>query len=603
MELFAGALTDPSTRAGSFSHVLQRTRPATQKTTGYEAMTSETAAMTNATAFHEAMDTALPRADRDVVALGIIAAAIILFVGSGSAVLTRTVDYLLFGTGNVDVVLANALLLNIALIIFGWRRYVELTGEVEVRRRAEATARRLAYTDPLTGCLNRRSLEPAIEALIADAWCHDEAVALLMLDLDKFKRANDLHGHQTGDAVLVATAMRLRAVLPHDAVIARIGGDEFTCALRFDPAEPGAIATLARRINQAVAEPIALAGCTVDISTSIGVARSDGPAIPHGADASAVAAQLLHHADLAMYHAKSHGRDRHCWFDPAMESALRFRAELESGIREGLARGEFVPFYEKQIDLDSGRLTGFEMLARWHSPRHGLVSPEVFIPVAEEIGVIAEMSEGLIRQALADARTWAPELSLSVNISPLQLRDPWFAQRLLKMLVEANFPPHRLEVEITETALHENLPMVRSMVASLKNQGIRVSLDDFGTGYSSIAQLRTLPFDAIKIDRSFVTSLDSCKDSATIVSAITSLGQGLALPLIAEGIETAAVLDELRKLGSFRGQGYLYGQPEDARHVAAILAGEGLLVTHVNTPETSDAVPMPLPDAPRSASA
>jgi diguanylate cyclase (GGDEF)-like protein len=566
-------------------------------------MTSETAAMTNATAFHEAMDTALPRPDRDVVALGIIAAAIILFVGSGSAVLTRTVDYLLFGTGNVDVVLANALLLNIALIIFGWRRYVELTGEVEVRRRAEATARRLAYTDALTGCLNRRSLEPAIEALIADAWCHDEAVALLMLDLDKFKRANDLHGHQTGDAVLVATAMRLRAVLPHDAVIARIGGDEFTCALRFDPAEPGAIATLARRINKAVAEPIALVGCTVDISTSIGVARSDGPAIPHGADAGAVAAQLLHHADLAMYHAKSHGRDRHCWFDPAMESALRFRAELESGIREGLARGEFVPFYEKQVDLDSGRLTGFEMLARWHSPRHGLVSPEVFIPVAEEIGVIAEMSEGLIRQALADARTWAPELSLSVNISPLQLRDPWFAQRLLKMLVEANFPPHRLEVEITETALHENLPMVRSMVASLKNQGIRVSLDDFGTGYSSIAQLRTLPFDAIKIDRSFVTSLDSCKDSATIVSAITSLGQGLALPLIAEGIETAAVLDELRKLGSFRGQGYLYGQPEDARHVAAILAGEGLLVTHVNTPETSDAVPMPFPDAPRSASA
>jgi len=238
-----------------------------------------------------------------------------------------------------------------------------------------------------------------------------------------------------------------------------------------------------------------------------------------------------------------------------------------------------VPYYEKQIDIDTGRLTGFEMLARWQSPLHGLIAPDVFIPVAEEIGVIAELSESLIRQALVDARDWDPSLTLSVNVSPLQLRDPWFAQRLLKLLVEANFPPHRLDVEITETCLHENLPLVRSLVASLKNQGIRLSLDDFGTGYSSIAQLRSLPFDRIKIDRSFVSMLGRCKDSATIVAAITSLGQGLDLPITAEGIETQGVLEELRKLGSFKGQGFLYGHPQDAQSVRAALAAERLLCT------------------------
>lgn len=517
------------------------------------------------------------RAERDIVALGIIAAAIILFVGSGSTVLTRLVRHVLFGGANVDAMLANAVLLNIALIIFGWRRYVELTGEVRERRRAEDAARRLAYTDPLTGCLNRRSLDSAIEALVAEAHAAGDAVALVMLDLDKFKRANDLHGHQAGDALLVATANRLRDALPAGTIIARIGGDEFTGAFRFAPADSARVERIAAALNAALARPVDGLPADLEVSGSIGVARSDGAGIDPDATPAAIASMLQHHADLAMYNAKTCGRNCHCWFDPAMETRLRFRSELESGVREGIARGEFVPFYEKQIDLDTGRLTGFEMLARWQSPRHGLIAPDVFIPVAEEIGVIAELSENLIRQALADAREWDPSLTLSVNISPLQLRDPWFAQRLLKLLVEANFPPHRLEVEITETSLHENLPLVHSLVTSLKNQGIRLSLDDFGTGYSSIAQLRSLPFDRIKIDRSFVTTLDRCKDSATIVSAITSLGQGLALPLTAEGIETAAVLEELRKLGSFKGQGFLYGQPQDAHTVRGALADAGLL--------------------------
>jgi EAL domain-containing protein (putative c-di-GMP-specific phosphodiesterase class I) len=210
---------------------------------------------------------------------------------------------------------------------------------------------------------------------------------------------------------------------------------------------------------------------------------------------------------------------------------------MEIAIRDAIPLGEFVPYYEKQVDLASGEVLGFEMLARWHSPTFGLVGPDVFIPIAEEIGVIGELSESLIRQALRDAREWDPRLTLSVNVSPLQLRDPWFAQKLLKLLVEAQFPPQRLEVEITETSLHQNIAVVQSLVTSLRNQGITISLDDFGTGYSSFAQLRKLPFDRIKIDRSFVLAMQDDPDSRTIVETIALLGKGLGLNITAEGVD------------------------------------------------------------------
>ncbi|MCW1382821.1 EAL domain-containing protein [Novosphingobium sp. KCTC 2891] len=518
----------------------------------------------------------LKRAERDVVALGILVAAILMFVGTGSSVMSHIVRSYVFGEANSDAMLGNALILNIALIIFGWRRYAELTREVGERRKAEETAQLLAHTDPLTGCLNRRSLDGAIEDLIRRSAAAGEDVVLAMIDLDKFKRSNDLHGHQAGDAVLVETARRIRGLLPERSVLARLGGDEFTCAAAFAPGHLAAIENLAARLNEAIALPIAWNGITIEITGSIGLAR--GEAAPD-VTAQEQSHRLQHRADLAMYQAKKGGRNRYCWFDPGMEQELQFRSEFERGIREGVLRGEFVPFYEKQIDLESGELTGFEMLARWRSPRHGLVSPEVFIPIAEEIGVIADLSESLIRQALVDAREWNPALSLSVNISPIQLRDPWFAQKLLKLLVEANFPPSRLDIEITETCLHENLAVVRSLITSLRNQGITISLDDFGTGYSSLSQLRTLPFDRIKIDRSFVSSLGKNKDSSTIVEAISSLGKGMDLPITAEGIENGRIHDELRKYGNFKGQGYLYGEPESAEDVRRALAEQNLLVT------------------------
>ena len=503
-------------------------------------------------------DSTLRRADRDIVAAGIMIAATILFVGTGGSLFPQIVEAMLGNRTEPTNALSTAVLLNIALLIFGYRRYRELTGEVSERRKAEDQARVLAEIDPLTACYNRRSLNPATEELLHQARAKGEAVAILMIDLDNFKQINDMYGHAAGDTILRETARRVMEQMPTGARVARFGGDEFACAVPFDPRRDDRIDEIAASLIEMVSKPIVIAGTPVEITVSIGLSST--------ARSSDVADEstLLHLADIAMYHAKKHGRNRYAWFEPEMENEIRIRGELVTGIRKGVAAGEFVPYYEKQIDLASGDIVGFEMLARWKSPVLGVISPEVFIPVAEEIGLIGQLSEQIIAQALVDARQWDPRLTLSVNISPVQMRDPWFAQKLLRMLVEANFPASRLEIEITESCFHEDMGLVRSLVSSLKNQGIKISLDDFGTGYSSLSQLQALPFDSIKIDRSFVTNLMTNHDSATIVQAITSLGAGLNLPITAEGIETSDVLAELQKLGKFKGQGYLYGQPQAA---------------------------------------
>lgn len=524
----------------------------------------------------------LARSKRDVIALGIALASIILFVGTGGTVLPQIVRAMAGHGGGPDRLLTNALLLNIALIIFGWRRYRELTSEVAERRRAEEQARLLAETDPLTSCLNRRSIGPAAEALSARAHARGDAVAYVMFDLDKFKHVNDVNGHQAGDMLLRESAVRLRSQLDEDAILARLGGDEFAVIVPFPQDQREQVEQLVERLIASIAAPVLFDGLELETTISAGICQSE-PGTTRNPQT------FLHKADIAMYHAKRNGRNRLAWFEDNMESELRFRSELESGIRRGIPLGEFVPYYEKQIDLETGEIVGFEMLARWHSPTLGTVSPEIFIPVAEEIGVIAKLSESLIAQALDDARRWNPKLSLSVNISPLQLRDPWFAQRLLKILVEANFPPSRLEIEVTETCLHENLGLVHSQITSLRNQGVKVSLDDFGTGYSSLAQLRSLPFDRIKIDRSFVINLHEDQNSATILQSIISLSQGLGLPITAEGIESQTILDELRRYGTFKGQGYLYGFPKPAEHTRAELAKLGLLQDSPAAPDEAEA--------------
>ncbi len=520
---------------------------------------------------HEADSPRLGRSNRDIVTLGIASAAIVMFVGTGGSVLPRIVRQLAGDGAGPDWLLTNALLLNLALVIFGWRRYRDLAAEIAERRKAEKLARELAEHDALTGCLNRRSIGNAANALCLAAHQRGDQAAFIMLDLDRFKQVNDVNGHAAGDCLLEEAASRIRSLLPPRALLARLGGDEFAVVMAIAPNRGEEVERLAESLIRAVAQPVSFGEFELETTISAGISRT---ALGEPVDVQA----QLHMTDIAMYHAKRNGRNRLAWFEPHMENEQRFRSEIASGIRRGVPLGEFVPYYEKQVDLESGTIVGFEMLARWNSPRLGMVNPEIFIPVAEEIGLIAELSESLIRQALHDARNWDPKLTLSVNISPVQLRDPWFSQKLLKILVEANFPPSRLEIEVTESCLHENVGLVRSLISSLKNQGITVSLDDFGTGYSSLSQLRSLPFDRIKIDRSFVMSLLEDKDSATIIRSIIQLSEGLGLPITAKGIESEKVLTELKRYGKFKGQGYLYGYPEPADRTEATLAQLDLLL-------------------------
>lgn len=512
----------------------------------------------------------------DLVARCIALSAAIMLFGIVGAIIPRIIDEITGRGPGPDRLLGAALLLNIALLMLGWRRHRELTNELADRCRAEENARLLAETDALTGLLNRRSFGPAADRLFAQAADLGLAVAIVMFDLDNFKQVNDTNGHAAGDTLLIEAAQRIATILPPGSLLARIGGDEFVCAICYSATHPDEINLLVERMRDMVARPVRFAGLELETTVSVGLAEH----LPRSYED---ALTVLNNADIAMYHAKKRGRNGHCWFDPAMEQELRHRGQLETALRQGITANEFVPFFQQQIDFQTGALTGFEMLARWQSPKFGDLGPQVFIPVAEEIGVIGTLSEQLIRKALVDAREWDQSLSLAVNISPCQIRDPWFAQKLLKLLVEANFPPNRFEIELTETALGDRTSSVQTTIASLKNQGIKVTLDNFGTGYSSLSQLRSVQFDRVKIDRSLIATIEHSKDSEALVTSIVSLGKGLGLPVAAEGIESDTVLKKIAKLGLSHGQGFLYGPPQNADEVKLRLSTLGLLANGVKT--------------------
>lgn len=523
-------------------------------------------------------------ARRDMFTGAVVMVAILLFIGTGGPVISDAVLSILGHSGRSDHLLVSAFLLNIALILFGWRRYRDLSIEVSERKAAEEKAQYLAATDPLTGFLNRRSLDDRTRELIAAAEAGSKSIAFMMLDLDNFKNVNDVHGHGAGDAVLKEVAERIKTIIPPTNLTARLGGDEFACAFLFDPACPEMVDRIADNLIEKISAPIVEGGNHLVVTTSIGISRFDFKADDVNL--------LMRRADIAMYGAKKQGRNRFCWFDSSMETELQTRTSLETSMRQGIPNGEFVPYFEQQIDLNTGKLTGFEMLARWKSPALGLVSPEVFIPIAEETGMIGDLSMGVMRRAMDAAKMWDPSLSLAVNISPFQLRDPWLAQKIVKLLVETGFPPERLEIEITESSLFENLSLAQSIVSSLKNQGINLSLDDFGTGFSSLAHLRALPFDRIKIDRSFVVTIFDNPESKAIVKAIVSLGESLNMPITAEGIEDKAIETELRNMGCDKGQGWYYGRPLSISQARAILeAGDLMAITDSSGDDNGQSAP------------
>jgi diguanylate cyclase (GGDEF)-like protein len=487
-------------------------------------------------------------------------AAILLFVGLGSQIIPAAVG----GVRLPDsaVWLKVAFLLNIALILFGWRRSKDLREALNAYEAAERLAVRNANTDPTTGIANRRELMRSLgEALEAK-----RVGALLFLDLDHFKRVNDLHGHLAGDQLLRFVADALTRSAPPAACCARTGGDEFAVLLPVasnDEAEDVANAILA-----CMANPIPADGFEIQISASIGIAE-----LGRGTTEETV----LRRADVALYAAKRGGRNGVAWFDQELERELTERLSLEEDIRRGIRAGEFLPFFQPLIDLESRQIVGFEALARWKSPTRGLLEAESFIETAERTSLIGPLTLSVMEQALREARMWPAHLKLAVNVSPIQFRDPTLAEQILKLLASTGFPSRRLEIEITEGSLLEDREQVLSIIESLKNVGISISLDDFGTGYASLAQVNRLPLDRIKIDKSFITTIVKSEQTAAIVNTIAGLGHTLNVPISAEGVESEQIRSALAKFGCSEAQGWLFGRAISAESVRSFLnmTGEG----------------------------
>jgi diguanylate cyclase (GGDEF)-like protein len=481
-------------------------------------------------------------------------AALMLFVGLGSRVLPSA-----FGWAPLPDTassLSVAFVLNVAIILFGWRRSKDLKQALDAYEEADRTARRNANTDPMTGLSNRRELIGSLE----DALKGRKTGVLLLLDLDHFKRVNDLHGHHAGDQLLRHTAESMIQSAPPSSCCARIGGDEF--ALLLEGASNTAAEAVAKELLERINAEVVVGGVHIQATASIGLASLDR---------SATEESVLRQSDVALYAAKSGGRNQLAWFDQELERELSERLKLEEDIRAGVQKGEFVPFFQPLIDLSSRELVGFEALARWRSPTRGFLEAEGFIETAERTGLIGPLTMTVMEQALKEARDWPSHLKIAVNISPVQFRDRTLAEQIMKVLASTGFPAHRLEVEITEGSLLEDRDQVLTIVQSLKNVGVSISLDDFGTGYASLAQVSNLPIDRIKIDKSFISTMVKSEQTAAIVNTIASLGHTLSVPITAEGVESEQVRAELNKYGCSEAQGWLFGRAVSADTVRTFL--------------------------------
>jgi diguanylate cyclase (GGDEF)-like protein/PAS domain S-box-containing protein len=430
------------------------------------------------------------------------------------------------------------------------RYLLTVTQDVTERKRAEAHIARLAHYDSLTDLPNRVAFNQCFASVLDRAAKSDESFAVLVMDLDRFKEVNDVFGHSTGDRLLRAIAQRLSAML-EGAFLARLGGDEFAIIVTESPA-PTHAARLAERLLAAVGDDFEIEGHRLRVGLSVGIALYP----IDGADGSA----LLANADAALYRAKAEGRGSIRFFEADMDQRLRERRALLHDLRSAIEQGQFVANYQPQARID-GEIIGFEALARWQHPTRGQVSPDTFIPIAEESGLIHPIGEWMLREACREAASWPKPLHLAVNLSPVQFRQGDLASLVHQVLIDTALAPGRLELEITESVLVDDLPRALSTLRRLKALGVRIAMDDFGTGYSSLSNLQAFPFDKIKIDRSFISNLERNAQAATIVRAVIALGRGLGLPVLAEGVETKGQLEFLAREACSEVQGFLIGRP------------------------------------------
>jgi diguanylate cyclase (GGDEF)-like protein len=467
----------------------------------------------------------------------------------------------------------NLLLLLPAMSSITLNVFKVLRESIAEAERSQALAERmqvLARTDVVTGLANRAGLNHALVEALVDLPA-EAALGLFWIDLDRFKEVNDLLGHQTGDRVLAEIGRRLRATLPAGDTIARFGGDEFVICTRV--ADKHACEKIAALVQDEITRPIGLDGERLEMQASIGIA-----CLPDdGKDADA----LMKAADLALYRAKANGKNQACFFDATMTRELVRRREIEAELRLALQRDELSIFFQPIVDLETGRIRTFEALVRWFHPEKGELKPDEFIPVAEESGVIVALGNWITAQAARAAAQWPADVTLAVNLSPLQIKAPGAAVGILKALKEAQLDPARLELEVTESLFLEDSPVVRSFVEVLSKVGVQFALDDFGTGYSSLAYIHNWPFSKIKVDRSFVSGPHVGRKSDAIIRAVSQMAATLDMTIVAEGLETIEQVQAVRDAGCTLGQGFYFSRAVPDYLAAMLLAQEHH--THIKT--------------------
>jgi diguanylate cyclase len=439
--------------------------------------------------------------------------------------------------------------------------------DLQARKNAEQHIRFLAHHDTLTGIPNRATFNKKLDQEIELTRSTGRKLAVLCLDLDRFKEVNDLFGHATGDQALKTVADRIAGLLDDSQMLARLSGDEFAIIVPgiSNPAAAGRIAENILEALQAVGDTGADTAGHPPISTSIGIAVYPDDA----ADRQA----LLTHADTALYRAKKEGRATYRFFVPEMGAAVHDRRMLEHDLRQAITRRELRLVYQPLKEIVSGKVLGFEALLRWKHPTRGNVPPVEFIPIAEDTGAILPIGEWVLREACREAATWSQSLTVAVNVSAVQIHNANFAHAIHEILYETGLAPSRLELEITETALVRDLNRALATLRRIKMLGVRIAMDDFGTGYSSLSNLRAFPFDKIKIDQSFIKSVNVNEQAAAIVRSVLGLGTALGLPVLAEGVETMAELEFLKNENCNEAQGFLLGEPADIKAFGALVNG------------------------------
>jgi diguanylate cyclase (GGDEF)-like protein/PAS domain S-box-containing protein len=442
----------------------------------------------------------------------------------------------------------------------GWvATFEDITEWKQAQERISHMARHDALTNLPNRTLFREQLEQALRLVK-----RSDQLAVLCLDLDHFKEINDSLGHPIGDALLMEVGRRLGECVTDNDTVARLGGDEFAIVQFCKDCDPSAVALLASHVVERISEPYTIGGHQLVIGVSIGISLA--PEDGKNPD------ELLKKADLALYRAKADGRGTYRFFETGMDARAQARRLLELDLRAALPRNEFEVYYQPIRDIACDKVVAFEALVRWNHPLRGMISPVSFIPLAEETGLIIKLGDWVLRQACADATGWPEEVCVAVNLSPVQFKNPSLVSQVRAALQRSGLAPHRLELEITESVLLQNSEATLAVLHELRGFGVRISLDDFGTGYSSLSYLRSFPFDKIKIDRSFVSELATREDSMAIVRAVTGLGKSLGIVTTAEGVETDAQFELLRREGCTQAQGYLFSKPRPVAEVETMLS-------------------------------